>query len=204
MNSPFYPDNPAHLFPINKLEQGFNIYSRLLAQRIVFLQGELTEATANQIIAPLLFLDAESERDIFLYINNSSGLATAAIAIHDTLQEIHSEVCTVCVGSAALMGALLLSSGTKGKRYALPNARIRMQQPAGNAQGRATDIEIAVKELLYQRETINRIFAANTGRSVELIELDTQREFFLSAKEAKAYGLIDQIITKPPAPSSSR
>ncbi|MGF1479383.1 MAG: ATP-dependent Clp protease proteolytic subunit [Cyanophyceae cyanobacterium] len=199
MNSPFEPDIPINLPLINKTEQAFDIYSRLLEQRIVFLRGELTEATANQIIAQLLFLNAESERDIFLYINSSGGSVAAAIAIHDTLQQLHAEVCTVCVGAAALGGALLLSSGTKGKRYALPNARIRMQQPAGNAQGRATDLEIAVQEILSQRETVNRIFAANTGRSVELIEHDTQREFFLNAKEAKAYSLIDQIITKPPA-----
>lgn len=197
MNS-LEPDIPVNLPPINQPEQAFNIYSRLLAQRIIFVRGELTEATANQIIAQLLFLDAESERGIFLYINSSGGSMTAAIAIHDTLQQLQAEVCTVCVGATDLGGALLLSSGTKGERYALPNARIRMQQPSGTAQGRAADIEIAVKEILHQRETVNQIFAANTGRSVELIEHDTQREFFLSAKEAKVYGLIDQIITKPP------
>ena len=134
-----------------------------------------------------------------MYINSSGGSAIGAIAVYDTIQQIHADVCTVCVGTAASMGAILLSSGTKGKRYALPNARIRIQQPSGNVEGKATDIEIAAKEISYYKETINRILAINTDRSPELIEHDTQRDFFLSAKEAKAYGLIDEIVTKPPA-----
>jgi ATP-dependent Clp protease, protease subunit len=181
-------------------ETAFDLYSHLLTKRIIFLRGELTQETANEIIAKLLFLDAEdSERDIFLYINSSGGLVTGAIAIHDTIQQIHSDVCTVCIGTAASMGAILLSSGTKGKRYALPNARIAIQQLSGNIEGKTTDIAIAAKEIAYQKETINRILAANTGRSPELIKHDTQRDFFLSATEAQAYGLIDEIVTKTPA-----
>lgn len=195
------PDKiPITFPPLDNAEQAFNIYDHLLAKRIIFLRGELTEETANEIIAQLLFLDAEdSEQDIFLYINSSSGSVTGAIAIYDTIQQIHSDVCTVCMGTAASMGAILLSSGTKGKRYALPNARIRIQQSPGNVEGTATDIETAAKEILYQKETINRILAVNTGRSQELIEHDIQRDFFLSAREAKAYGLVDEIVIKPPA-----
>ncbi len=200
MNPPEPDKIPITLPSLDKVEQAFNIYSHLLAKRIIFLRGELTEETANEIIAQLLFLDAEdSEQDIFLYINSSGGSVTGAISIYDTVQQIHSDVCTVCVGTAVSMGAILLSSGTKGKRYALPNARIRIEQPSGNFEGKVTDIEIAAKEISYQKETINRILAVNTGRSQELIEHDTQRDFFLTAKEAKAYGLVDEIVTKPPA-----
>ncbi|MDJ0568987.1 MAG: ATP-dependent Clp protease proteolytic subunit [Pleurocapsa sp. MO_192.B19] len=200
MNPPEPGKIPITLSSLDNSDQAFNIYSHLLAKRIIFLRGELTEETANEIIAQLLFLDAEdSEQEIFLYINSSDGSVTAALAVYDTIQQIRSDVCTVCVGTAASMGAILLSSGTKEKRYALPNARIRIQQPSGNVEGKAIDIETAAKEILYQRETINRILAVNTGRSQELIEHDTQRDFFLSATEAKAYGLIDKIVTKPPA-----
>ena len=193
------PNFPNFISLSDKKEPAFDLYSHLLAKRIIFLRGELTDETANNIIAQLLFLDAEdSEQDIFLYINSSGGSVTGAIAIYDTIQQIHSDVCTVCVGTAASMAVILLSSGTKGKRYALPNARIRIQQPSGNVEGKATDIEVAAKEILYQKETINRILAINTARSKELIEHDTQRDFFLNAKEAKAYGLIDEIVTKPP------
>ncbi len=198
MNIPDRPNFPTFISLSNR-EPAFDLYSHLLAKRIIFLRGELTEATANEIIAQLLFLDTEdSEQDIFLYINSSGGSVTGAITIYDTIQQIHSDVCTVCVGTAASTGAILLSSGTKGKRCALPNARIRIQQPSGNVEGKATDIEIAAKEILYQKETINRILAVNTGRSQELIEHDIQRDFFLSVTEAKAYGLIDEIVTKPP------
>ena len=200
MNLP-EPDNIPLTFSLfDRAEQAFSIYSHLLAKRIIFLQGELTDETANEIIAQLLFLAAEDlEQDIFLYINSSGGSVTGAVAIYDTIQQIDSDVCTVCVGTAASTGAVLLSSGTKGKRYALPNARIKVQQSSGNIEGKVTDIEIAAKEILYQKETINRILAINTDRSQELIEHDTQRDFFLSATEAKAYGLIDKIVTKPPA-----
>ena len=200
MNFP-EPGKIPFTFPsLDNIEPTFNIYSHLLAKRIIFLRGELTEEKANEIIAQLLFLDAEdSEQDIFLYINSSGGSVTATLAIYDTIQQIRSDVCTVCMGAAASMGAILLSSGTKGKRYALPNARIKIQQLSGNLEGKATDIETAAKEISYQKETINRILAVNCDRSQELIEHDTQKDFFLSAKEAKAYGLIDEIVTKPPA-----
>ncbi|MDJ0634091.1 MAG: ATP-dependent Clp protease proteolytic subunit [Xenococcaceae cyanobacterium MO_188.B29] len=200
MNPPEPGNIPFTFSSLDDVEQAFNIYDRLLAKRIIFLRGELTDETANEIIAQLLFLAAEdSEQDIFLYINSSGGSVTATLAIYDTIQQIDSDVCTVCVGTAASMGAILLSSGTKGKRYALPNARIRIQQPSGNVEGTATDIETAAKEIAFYKETINKILAVNTDRSQELIEHDTQRDFFLSAKEAKAYGLIDEIVTKPPA-----
>ena len=200
MNPPEPNKIPITFSSLDNAEQAFNIYDHLLAKRIIFLRGELTDETANEIIAQLLFLAAEdSEQDIFVYINSSGGSATGALAIYDTIQQIDSDVCTVCVGTAASMGAILLSSGTKGKRYALPNARIRIQQPSGNVEGTATDLEIAAKEISYQKETINRILAVNTDRSKELIEHDIQRDFFLNAKEAKAYGLIDEIVTKPPA-----
>lgn len=194
------PNFPNFISRSDKKEPAFDLYSHLLAKRIIFLRGELTEETASEIIAQLLFLAAEDlKQDIFLYINSSGGSVTGAIAIYDTIQQIHSDICTVCMGAAASMGAILLSSGTKGKRYALPNARIKIQQPSGNVEGKATDLEIAAKEISYQKETINRILAVNTDRSKELIEHDTQRDFFLSATEAKAYGLIDKIVTKPPA-----
>lgn len=194
------PNFPSLISLSNTRETTFDLYSYLLTKRIIFLRGELTEETANGIIAKLLFLDAEdSEQDIFIYINSSGGLVTGAIAIHDTIQQIHSDVCTVCIGMAASMGAILLSSGTKGKRYTLPNAQIKIQQLSGNIDGKASDIEIAAKEIAYQKETINRILATNTDRSPEFIKHYTQRDFFLSAKEAQAYGLIDKIVSKPPA-----
>ncbi|VEP11611.1 ATP-dependent Clp protease proteolytic subunit 1 [Hyella patelloides LEGE 07179] len=208
MNPPEPDKIPFTLSSLDNAEPAFNIYDHLLAKRIIFLRGELTDETANEIIAQLLFLAAEdSEQDIFLYINSSGGSVTGAvclwqhfaIAIYDTIQQIHSDVCTVCMGAAASMGAILLSSGTKGKRYALPNARIRIQQTSRNVEGKATDIETAAKEISYQREIINKILAVNCDRSPESIEHDTQRDFFLSATEAKAYGLIDEIVTKPPA-----
>ena len=180
-------------------QPSIDLYSHLLAKRIIFLRGELTDEIANEIIAQLLFLNAEDSEDIFLYINSSGDSVTAALAIYDTIQQIDLDVCTVCVGTAASMGAILLSSGTKGKRYTLPNARIKIQQPSRNVEGKAIDIETAAREISYQKATINRILAANTNRSPELIEHDTQRDFFLSATEAKAYGLVDKIVIKPPA-----
>ena len=190
--------NFPNFISLSDKQEPVNLYSHLLAKRIIFLRGELTEEIANEIIAQLLFL-AEDSKDISLYINSFGGSVTAAFAIYDTIQQISSDVCTVCVGTAASMGAILLSSGTKGKRYTLPNARIKIQQITGNIEGKAIDIETAAKEILYQKEAINKILAANTNRSLELIEHDTQRDFFLSAKEAKAYGLVDKIVIKPPA-----
>ncbi|MEC4817001.1 MAG: ATP-dependent Clp protease proteolytic subunit [Scytonema sp. PMC 1069.18] len=197
MSLPWYPNIPIGVQSSASEEFPFHLYSRLLAKRIIFLRGELTEEIANEIIAQFLLLDAEdSEADIHLYINSSGGSMRGAIAIYDTLQQIRSDVCTVCMGAAEMIGTILLSSGTKGKRYALPNARITIQQPSGNIEGLATEIELAAREILAQRETINNILADNTGRSKELIEYDTQRSFFLIAKEAKAYGLIDEIVTR--------
>jgi ATP-dependent Clp protease, protease subunit len=200
MNSPTQPSIPIVIQPSAQGEQAFDIYSRLLAERIIFLRSEVTDETANLIVAQLLFLDAEDpERDIFFYINSPGGSVTSGMAVYDTMQQIRAEICTVCLGMAASMGAFLLSSGTKGKRYALPNARIMIHQPSGGAQGPASDIEVAAKEILHFKETINRILAANTGQSKERIELDSERDYFMSAEEAKTYGLIDSIVLKTPA-----
>jgi ATP-dependent Clp protease, protease subunit len=200
MNPATQANIPIVIKPSAQGEQAFDIYSRLLAERIVFFRGELTDETANLIVAQLLFLDAEdSERDIFLYINSPGGSVTAGMAVYDTMQQIRADICTMCLGMAASMGAFLLSSGTKGKRYALPNARIMIHQPSGGAQGVASDIEVAAKEILHFKELINRILAANTGQSKEQIQLDSERDFFMSAEEAKSYGLIDSIVLKTPA-----
>ena len=197
MNSPTQPSIPFVIQPSAQGDRVLDIYSRLLAQRIIFFQGEVTDETANLIVAQMLFLDADdSEKDITLYINSPGGSVTAGMAIYDTINQIRTDVSTVCAGIAASMGAFLLSSGTPGKRYALPNARIMIHQPSGGAQGKASDIEIAAKEILYFRERINQIIADNTGKSQAQIETDSERDFFMSAQEAKAYGLIDSIVSK--------
>lgn len=196
MNLP-YQLGLATVISTKDRENSFDIYSRLLAERIIFIKGELTEETANLIIAKMLFLDHEDpEKDITLYINSSGSSITAAMAVYDTMSQIRTDVCTVCIGNASAMGAFLLSSGTKGKRLALPNARITIRQLLGSSEGKATDIEVAAKEILYLRESVNRIFAANTGQSKERIDSDSERDFFMSAEEAKSYGLIDRIINK--------
>ncbi|NHC36613.1 ATP-dependent Clp protease proteolytic subunit [Scytonema millei VB511283] len=180
-------------------EFDFNIYSTLLAKRVIFLRGEVTEEIANSIVAQMLFLDTEdAERDIFLYINSSDGLAPAALTIYDTMTQIQADICTVCIGTAKGMATLLLSSGTKGKRSALPNARIAIAQPLGNTQGITNDIEVAAREIAHLRETVNRILAANTGQSIAQIKFDTARDFYLDAEAAKDYGLIDNVIQKTP------
>lgn len=190
---------PIVIQPSNKGEGELNIYSRLLAERIIFLQSEFTEELANLVVAQLLFLDAEDPNlDITLYINSSGGSLTSAMTVYDAINQIRSDICTVCIGTAASMGAFLLSSGTKGKRYALPNARITLRQPSGGTQGKASDIEVAAKEILYLKKSINRILASNTGQSEERIEIDSERDLFMSAEEAKAYGIVDSIITKTP------
>jgi ATP-dependent Clp protease protease subunit len=190
---------PMVIQPSGKGDKAFDIYSRLLAERIVFLKSEVTDETANLIVAQLLFLDADDpERDITLYINSPGGSVTAGMAVYDAMNQIRCDVCTVCVGFAASMGAFLLSSGTHGKRYALPNARIMIHQPSGGAQGVASDIEVAAREILRTKETINKILAANTGQPLEKIERDSDRDFFMSAEEAKAYGLIDGVILRTP------
>lgn len=171
----------------------------MLAERIVFLKSEVNDEIANLIVAQLLFLDAEDpERDVFLYINSPGGSVTAGMAIYDTMNQIRAEVCTVCVGFAASMGAVLLSSGVKGKRYALPNARIMVHQPSGGARGAAGDIEVAAREILHTKQIINKILAANTNQPLDRIERDLERDFYMSAEEAQAYGLVDSVILKTP------
>jgi ATP-dependent Clp protease protease subunit len=179
-------------------ERSYDIYSRLLKERIIFLHEAIDDAIANLVISQLLFLEAEdSERDIYLYINSPGGVVTAGMAIFDTMQFIKSKVSTICMGQAASMGAFLLAAGEPGRRYALPNSRIMIHQPLGGAQGQATDIEIQAKEILRIREVLNEILSERTGQSLKKIEKDTDRDFFMSAEEAKKYGVIDEVITKP-------
>ena len=175
-------------------ERAYDIYSRLLKDRIVFLGSPVDDVIANLIIAQLLFLEAEdSEKDIFLYINSPGGSVTAGLAIYDTMQFIKPAVATTCVGLAASMGAVLLAAGTKGKRAALPNARVMIHQPWGGAQGQASDIEIQAKEILKTKEALNKILAKHTGQPLERIEKDSDRNFWMSPPEAKEYGLIDEV-----------
>ena len=179
-------------------ERSYDIYSRLLKDRIIFLGEEVNDVTANLVVAQLLFLDAEDpDKDINLYINSPGGVITAGMAIYDTMQYIHADVSTICIGMAASMGAFLLAGGAKGKRFALPNAEVMIHQPSGGARGQATEIRIHAENILKTKRKLNEILAANTGKSIEEIERDTERDNFMSAEEAKAYGLIDEIITKP-------
>jgi ATP-dependent Clp protease protease subunit len=183
----------------NRGERSYDIYSRLLKDRIVILGMPINDDVANTIIAQLLFLESEDpEKDINLYINSPGGVVTAGLAIYDTIQFMKAPVSTICVGQAASMGAVLLAAGAKGKRYALPNARIMIHQPSGGTQGQATDIEIQAKEILKIREQINKILAGHTGQSLDRIETDVERDYFMSAEEAKQYGLIDDILIKRP------
>ena len=178
-------------------ERAYDIYSRLLKDRIIMLQGEINDHVASIIVAQMLFLEAENpEKDIYLYINSPGGVVTSGFAIYDTMNYIKPDVVTICMGQAASMGAFLLSSGTKGKRFALPHARIMIHQPLGGAQGQATDIEIHAKEILRMKKELNKILAENTGQSVRKIEKDTERDFFMSAEEALKYGLIDKVLKK--------
>lgn len=179
----------------SKGERAFDIYSRLLKERIIFLHDEVDEATASLVVAQMIFLEAEDKgKDISLYINSPGGVVTAGMAIYDTMQYISSPVSTICTGQAASMGALLLAGGAKGKRYALPNSRIMIHQPLGGAQGQATDIEIQAKEIIRMKQALNEIFVTHTGQSLKQIEKDTDRDFFMTAKEAKEYGIIDEVI----------
>lgn len=181
-------------------ERAFDIYSRLLRERIVFLGSAIDSDVANLVVAQLLFLEAEDpEKDIYLYINSPGGSVSAGMGIYDTIKQIRPEVSTICVGFAASMGAFLLSSGTKGKRMSLPHSRIMIHQPLGGAQGQATDIEIQAKEILYLKKRLNTILADHTGQPLERIEQDTERDFFMSATEAKDYGLVDQVIDRRPS-----
>lgn len=178
-------------------ERAFDIYSRLLRERIVFLGQEVTADSANLIVAQMLFLEAEDpEKDIYLYINSPGGSVSAGLGIYDTMNHIGPDVCTICVGLAASMGAFLLTAGKKGKRMSLPNSRIMIHQPLGGAQGQATDIEIQAKEILYLKDMLNKALADNTGQPLEKIEDDTERDFFMSPQEAMEYGLIDQVIDR--------
>ena len=177
-------------------ERSYDIYSRLLKDRIIFLGEEVNEVTAGLVVAQLLFLEAEDpDKDIQLYINSPGGSVTAGMAIYDTMQYIKCDVSTICIGMAASMGAFLLAGGTKGKRYALPNAEIMIHQPLGGAQGQATEIEIAAKHILHTKERLNKILAANPGQPLEVVSADTERDNWKTAEEAKAYGLIDCVIT---------
>jgi len=178
-------------------ERAYDIYSRLLKDRIIFLGTPIDDIVANTVIAQLLFLEADDpDKDIFLYINSPGGIVTAGLAIYDTMNYIKSPVSTICIGQAASMGALLLASGAKGKRFSLPHARIMIHQPMGGFQGQATDIEIHAKEMLKMKDTLNKILSNHTGQTLEKIHEDTDRDYFMSGEDAKAYGLVDEVIAK--------
>ena len=178
-------------------ERSFDIFSRLLRERIIFLGTAIDDMVANLIVAQLLLLDSENpEKDIMLYINSPGGSVTAGLAIYDTIQHIRADVQTICLGQAASMGAFLLCSGTKGKRMALPHSRVLIHQPLGGAQGQATDIEIQAQEILRIKKTLNEIMASNTGQSIKKIEKDTDRDYIMTPQEALEYGMIDKVITK--------
>ena len=178
-------------------ERSYDIYSRLLKDRIVMLSGEVNDQVASTIVAQFLFLEAEDpEKDIYFYINSPGGVVTAGMAIFDTMNYIRPNVATICIGQAASMGAFLLSSGEKGKRYALPHARIMIHQPLGGAQGQATDIAIQAKEILRMKQELNEILAKNTGQSIKTVENDTDRDNFMSAWESLEYGMIDEVLIK--------
>ncbi len=179
----------------NRGERSYDIYSRLLKDRIVFLSGEIDDITANLVVAQLIFLEAEDpDKDIYLYINSPGGSITAGMAIFDTMQYIKCDVCTICVGMAASMGAFLLAAGTFGKRKALPNSEIMIHQPLGGAQGQATDIMIHAKRIQETKDKMSRILSERTGKPLEVIQNDVERDYFMSAEDAKEYGLIDEII----------
>ena len=181
-------------------DRAFDIYSRLLRERIVFLGQQVTDEIANLVVAQLLFLEAEDpEKDIYLYINSPGGSVSAGMGMFDTMNQIRPDVCTICIGLAASMGAFLLSAGQKGKRMSLPNSRIMIHQPLGGAQGQATDIEIQAKEILYLKQKLNGHLADHTGQPLSKIEEDTERDFFMSAEESKEYGLIDRVISRRPS-----
>jgi len=183
-------------------ERAYDIYSRLLKERVVFLVGPIDDYMANVVVAQLLFLESENpDKDINLYINSPGGSVTAGLAIYDTMQFLKPDVSTMCIGQAASMGAFLMAAGTKGKRYALPNSRVMIHQPSGGAQGQASDIAIQAKEILYLRQRLNEALAKNCGQPVEKIERDVERDYFMSANDAKEYGLIDAVLEKRPVDS---
>lgn len=206
---PFEPDgrntqtiNNLGLVPMvveqtSRGERSYDIYSRLLKERVVFVVGPVEDHMANLIVAQLLFLESENpDKDIHLYINSPGGSVTAGLSIYDTMQFIKPDVSTMCVGQAASMGAFLLCGGAKGKRYCLPNARTMIHQPSGGAQGQATDIEIHAREILIIRQKLNELMAEHTGQPLEVIERDTERDRFMNAEESKAYGLVDEVVTR--------
>lgn len=203
----YYPQGviPMVVEQSGRGERAFDIYSRLLRERIIFLGTAVDDMVADSVVAQLLFLEAEDpEKDIQLYINSPGGSVTAGMAMYDTMQQIRPDVVTICYGLAASMGAFLLTAGAAGKRMSLPNSRIMIHQPLGGAQGQAVDIEIQAREILYHKKTLNELLAHHTGQPLERITEDTERDFFMSAEEAKNYGLIDQVITQPqPHPSDS-
>ena len=189
---------PIVIEQTNRGERAYDIYSRLLKDRIIFLGAPIDDIFANLIIAQLLFLEAEDpEKDINLYINSPGGSVTAGLGIYDTMQYVKPAINTICLGQAASMGAFLLTAGTKGKRYALPNARVMIHQPMGGFQGQATEIDIHAREILKIRERLNEIMTKHTGQPLDKIALDTERDYFMSSEEAKRYGLIDEVITRP-------
>lgn len=198
-----FNQDPSALFVPTVVEQSstgeraFDIYSRLLKERIIFLTGQVEDHMANIIVAQMLFLEAENpEKDINLYINSPGGVVTAGMAIYDTMQFIKPDVKTICIGQACSMGAFLLNAGAKGKRFALPNARVMIHQPLGGAQGQATDIEIQAREILKMKDNLTRIMAFHSGQDIDVLRSDMERDNFKSAEEAKAYGLIDEVIVK--------
>ncbi len=206
LTAPGFLDQSLIVQPVNEIipmvieqsgrgERAFDIFSRLLRERIIFLGTQVTDDLANLIMSQLLFLEAEDpEKDVYLYINSPGGSVTAGMAIYDTMQHIRPDVSTICMGIAASMGAFLLSGGAKGKRLCLPNARIMIHQPLGGARGQAIDIEIQAKEILYHKQVLNQLLAEHTGQPIETIERDTDRDFFMSPTEAKQYGLVDQVV----------
>ena len=178
-------------------ERSYDIYSRLLKDRIIMLSGEVNDAVASSIVAQMLFLEAQDpDKDIYFYINSPGGVITSGLSMFDTMNYIKPDIVTICIGQAASMGAFLLACGTKGKRYALPNARIMIHQPSGGAQGQSTDIQIQAKEIQRLKDTLNEILAEKTGKKTKTVEKDTERDYFMSSKEAVAYGLIDKVLTK--------
>jgi len=183
-------------------ERAYDIYSRLLKDRIIFMGETVEDSMANTIIAQMLFLESEDpDKDINLYLNSPGGVTTSGLAIYDTMQYIRPDIATICVGQSASLAALLLAAGTKGKRYALPNSRIMIHQPLGGMQGQATDIDIHAKEILKTRDTLNQILAKHTGQDLEKIQRDTERDFFMSSDEAKEYGIVDKVITTREMPN---
>ena len=197
---------PTVIEQTHRGERGWDIFSRLLKDRVVFLGMEIDDHVANVVIAQLLFLDSEDPaKDIMVYVNSPGGVVTAGLAIYDTMQHLHCDVATYCMGQAASMGSFLLASGTKGKRYALPHARVMIHQPLAGFQGKATDIDIHAREILYARDTLNELLAKHTGQPVDKIRSDTERDNFMSAAQAKDYGLIDEVlVSAKPAPAGDK